>query len=93
VNDNDLIIHYNFTTRDYNIGFSIEKLGQFECQQGTYKEVGNKEIVRYAMYDSHLKPISVITYPKNIGNSKFTRKRFLQSNMAQFILLHERENP
>jgi hypothetical protein len=61
------VLHYNFTTAEYNIGFSVERVGQLKLganAQG-WEEVNNEEIVRYSICDSHLKPISVIIFIHN----------------------------
>lgn len=53
------ILHYSFTTLEYNIGFSIERLGQLKLSQGgIWEELNNEEALRYQMHDSHLKQIS-----------------------------------
>ena len=53
------ILHYLFTTLEYNIGFSIERIGQLKLSQGgIWEELNNEEALRYQMVDSHLKQIS-----------------------------------
>jgi hypothetical protein len=53
------LLHYNFTTQEYNIGFSIERVGSLKLVQGGWEEINNEEVARYSICDSHLKPISV----------------------------------
>ena len=53
------LIHYNFTSIEYNIGFSIERVGSFKLSAKACEEQGNEEVLRYALHDSHLKPIYV----------------------------------
>jgi hypothetical protein len=53
------ILHYSFTTLEYNIGFSIERIGSLKLSQGgIWEEINNDEALRYQMHDSHLKSIS-----------------------------------
>ncbi|CDW75143.1 sec14-like protein 2-like [Stylonychia lemnae] len=44
VNKPQSILHYNFTTQEYNIGFSIEKVGQLKQVSGNWEEVNNEEV-------------------------------------------------
>lgn len=53
------ILHYNFTTMEYNIGFSVERVGNLKLVQRGWEEQSNEEVVRYSICDSHLKNISV----------------------------------
>jgi len=54
----DSFIHYGFSTFDYNIGFSIERLGKVVIVDNHRREAGNIEIVPYELVDSHIKPIT-----------------------------------
>lgn len=87
------ILHYNFTTQEYNIGFSVEKVGSLKLVQGGWEEINNEEVVRYSICDSHLKPISVSKLLSYIlGICAFAKAWSLQSNMAQLILLSQGQN-
>lgn len=61
------MLHYSFTTLNYNIGFSIEKVGSLKLVNGEKQEKGNKAFVRYSLCDSHLKPISNTLLVKEPG--------------------------
>jgi len=52
------LLYFRFTTLDYNIGFSVEKVGQIKMAGGARMEANNQAFVRYSLCDSHLKPIS-----------------------------------
>jgi len=52
------LLHVSFTTVNYNIGFSIEKVNSVKLLNGDWTEQDNKAFLRYSLYDSHLKQIS-----------------------------------
>ena len=52
------ILHVSFTTVNYNIGFSIERVGSLKLANGQWQEQENQAFERYSLCDSHLKPIS-----------------------------------
>ena len=58
IDEPNSLLHFRFTTVDYNIGFSIEKVGKIKLSQGVRNEIKNSAFVRYCLCDSHLKPIS-----------------------------------
>lgn len=52
------LLHVSFTTVNYNIGFSIERVGAVKLVAGEWQESSNSAFERYSLCDSHLKPIS-----------------------------------
>lgn len=52
------LLHVSFTTVNYNIGFSIERVGHVKLVNGDWQELDNTAFERYSLCDSHLKPIS-----------------------------------
>lgn len=60
------LLHVSFTTINYNIGFSIERVGSVKLVQGDWQETSNTAFERYSLCDSHLKLISrtlLVTLP------------------------------
>jgi hypothetical protein len=52
------LLHVSFTTVNYNIGFSIEKVTNVKLAGGEWQELDNTAFERYSLCDSHLKQIS-----------------------------------
>jgi hypothetical protein len=52
------LLHVGFTTVNYNIGFSIERVSQVKLINGEWQEPANTAFERYSLCDSQLKPIS-----------------------------------
>ncbi len=92
------LIHFNFTTTEYNVGFSIERVGSFKRSGGKWEELNNEEVLRYAMYDSHLKQISgtvLVCKPgvyKAIWHNSFS---YLKAKTLKYRLrvLEKKEDP
>jgi hypothetical protein len=49
------LLHVSFTTINYNIGFSIERVGTVKLVNGEWQEQANTAFERYSLCDSHLK--------------------------------------